>query len=53
MVAALAIYMLVWWLTLPFGNAGLWLAMLSFFIARGALQAARYPALVKRPFVEA
>lgn len=52
MIAALAIYMLVWWLTLPFGNAGLWLAMLSFFIARGALQAARYPALVRQPFVE-
>ncbi|MDO9411602.1 MAG: MATE family efflux transporter [Pseudolabrys sp.] len=52
MVAALAMYMLVWWLTLPLGNAGLWLAMLSFFIARGALQAARYPALVRQPFIE-
>jgi MATE family multidrug resistance protein len=50
MVASFVIYLAVWWATLPLGNAGLWLAMLSFFIARGALQAARYPALVKRPF---
>lgn len=50
MIASLAIYLAVWWATLPLGNAGLWLAMLSFFIARGVLQAARYPALAKRPF---
>ena len=52
MIASLAIYLAVWWASLPLGNAGLWLAMLSFFIARGMLQAARYPALAKRPFVE-
>ena len=50
MVVALAIYLAVWGLTLPLGNAGLWIAMLAFFIARGGLQAARYPALVRRPF---
>ena len=51
MVASFAIYLAVWWATLPLGNAGLWIAILAFFIARGALQAARYPALVRRPFV--
>ncbi|MDO8875341.1 MAG: MATE family efflux transporter [Pseudolabrys sp.] len=50
MIVSLAIYLAVWWATLPLGNAGLWLAMLSFFIARGALQAARYPALARGPF---
>jgi MATE family multidrug resistance protein len=50
MVASFVIYLAVWGATLPLGNAGLWLAMLSFFIARGALQAARYPALVRKPF---
>ena len=50
MVASFAIYLAVWAATLPLGNAGLWIAILSFFIARGVLQAARYPALARRPF---
>ena len=50
MVAVLAIYFAAWWLLEPLGNAGLWMAFLVFFLARGGLQAARYPALVKRPF---
>ena len=50
MVAVLAIYFAVWWLLEPLGNAGLWMAFLVFFLARGGLQAARYPALVKKPF---
>lgn len=50
MVASLAIYLAAWWLLQPLGNAGLWIALLIFFIARGVLQAARYPALVRRPF---
>ena len=29
------IFLPVWWLTQPLGNHGLWIAMLSFFIARG------------------
>lgn len=53
MVASFLVYLAVWGATLPLGNAGLWIAILSFFIARGALQAARYPALAKRSFVEA
>jgi MATE family multidrug resistance protein len=47
MVAAFLIYLGIWWVTLPLDNAGLWIAILSFFIARGALQAARYPALAR------
>jgi MATE family multidrug resistance protein len=50
MVAAFLIYLGVWWLTLPLGNAGLWTALLIFFIARGILQAARYPALLRQTF---
>jgi MATE family multidrug resistance protein len=50
MAASFVINLAVWGATLPLGNAGLWLAMLSFFVARGILQAARYPALVRRPF---
>jgi MATE family multidrug resistance protein len=35
---------------MPFGNAGLWSAFLIFLLARGLLQAARYPALVQKSF---
>ena len=34
----------------PLGNAGLWIALLIFFLARGLLQAWRYPALVRTTF---
>ncbi len=50
MLASFAIYLAVWAATQSLGNGGLWTAMLVFFLARGGLQAARYPALVKRPF---
>ena len=50
MIVALAAYLLVWWLTLPLGNTGLWIAILVFFGARGALQAVRYPALARATF---
>jgi MATE family multidrug resistance protein len=50
MLAALAAYFAAWWLLEPLGNAGLWIAFLVFFLARGGLQATRYPALLKRPF---
>ncbi len=50
MLAALAIYLGTWALLRPFGNAGLWTALLVFLVARGALQAARMPALVRRTF---
>ena len=50
MLVTLALYLAVWWLTRPLGNTGLWIAILVFFGARGALQAARYPALVRATF---
>ena len=36
-----------------YGNTGLWIAILIYFGARGALQAARYPALARRRFSSA
>jgi MATE family multidrug resistance protein len=50
MLVSLATYLIAWWLLQPLGNAGLWIAILIFFIARGAFQAARYPALARAPF---
>jgi multidrug resistance protein, MATE family len=50
MVASLALYFAAWWSLAGLGNAGLWLALLIFLAARGGLQAARYPALVRRTF---
>ena len=47
MVAALAIYFAVWWALTPFGNNGLWWALLIFLLARGLLQGLRYPALLR------
>jgi len=53
MVLAIAVYLAVWWLALPLGNTGLWIAILVFFGSRGALQAARYPALARGMFTSA
>ena len=50
MMAALIIYFAVWWLLTPLGNAGLWLSILAFFLARGVLQAMRYPTLLRSMF---
>jgi MATE family multidrug resistance protein len=50
MIAALSIYFVTWWTLQPLGNAGLWIALLTFLAARGLLQAARYPALVRATF---
>jgi MATE family multidrug resistance protein len=33
-----------------FGNTGLWGALLVHYVARGGLQALRYPALLKASF---
>ena len=52
MLASLATYFAAWWLLDRFDNAGLWIALLIFFIARGVYQAARYPALARTPFVQ-
>ncbi len=50
MLGALATYFAAWWLLDGLDNEGLWLSILIFFIARGAFQAARYPALARKPF---
>ena len=50
MLAALAIYFATWWVLQPLGNSGLWIALVTFLMARGLLQAARYPALVRATF---
>ena len=50
MVAALAIYLALFFLLRPFGNAGLWMALLGFLVARGALQGWRYRALAGATF---
>ena len=50
MLAALAIYLATWWSLRPYGNIGLWIALLTFLAARGLLQAARYPRLAAAAF---
>jgi MATE family multidrug resistance protein len=50
MIVSLALYLVAWWLSRPLGNTGLWVAILIYFGARGALQAARYPTLAKMTF---
>ncbi|MBM3528087.1 MAG: MATE family efflux transporter [Alphaproteobacteria bacterium] len=50
MLLSLAAFLAAWWLLTPLGNAGLWLSLLVFFVARGALQGARYPALLRATF---
>jgi len=51
MLASLATYLAAWWLLQSLDNAGLWIAILVFFVARGVYQGARYPALARKPFV--
>ncbi len=50
MVAALVVFLGTWLALRGFGNTGLWIAMLSFYAARGGFQAARYPALLRASF---
>lgn len=50
MVASLAIFFSAWLALRSFGNAGLWGALLAHYAARGGLEAARYPALLKASF---
>ena len=50
MLLSLAIFLGVWWALRSFGNTGLWTALLGFYVARGALQGARYPALFRASF---
>lgn len=50
MLGALAIFLLALFMLRGFGAAGLWIALLILFLARGALQAWRYPLLTRRTF---
>jgi MATE family multidrug resistance protein len=50
MIVALSIYFAAWWFLMPLGNAGLWWALLIFLLARGLLQGARFPALLRTTF---
>ncbi len=50
MLLSLLIYVATWFVLQPFGNAGLWGALIVFYIARGGLQALRYPALLRASF---
>jgi MATE family multidrug resistance protein len=50
MLASLAIFLGVWWALQSYGNTGLWCALIAFYVARGGLQGARYPALFKATF---
>ena len=50
MLAALAIYLALFVALRPFGNTGLWIALLGFLLARGALQGWRYGPLAARAF---
>lgn len=50
MLLSLVIFLAAWALTRPLGNAGLWIALLVHYVARGGLQALRYPALLKASF---
>ena len=50
MLAALALYLALFFALRPLGNAGLWTALLGFLAARGALQGWRYPVLAAETF---
>jgi MATE family multidrug resistance protein len=50
MLVAFAAYLAAWYLLKPFGNTGLWIALLIFLSTRGVLQALRYPAMVRTAF---
>ncbi|WP_371348784.1 MATE family efflux transporter [Ancylobacter sp. IITR112] len=50
MMPAVALFFLAWWLTLPLGNTGLWLAYLAFMGGRGVFLALRMPGLERATF---
>ena len=51
MVLSLVIFLGAWYALRPFGNAGLWGALLVHYAARGGLEALRYPALLRKSFM--
>ncbi len=50
MLVSLALFLAALWLLEPYGNWGLWIAMVMFLAARGAGQALLYPRLARRTF---
>lgn len=48
LTAVLIVYLPVWYVTQPWGNHGLWFAMLCFLAARGVLMALYYRHLMRR-----
>jgi len=52
MVASLVIFFAAWLALRSLGNAGLWGALLVHYVARGGLEALRYPALLKASFAK-
>ena len=50
MMLSLLFFLAAWLGLRPFGNAGLWGALLVHYAARGALQALRYPAMLRASF---
>jgi multidrug resistance protein, MATE family len=47
------IFLAAWLALRSFGNAGLWAALLVHYAARGGLEAARYPSLLRKSFATA
>jgi MATE family multidrug resistance protein len=52
MLLSLIIFLAAWLALRSFGNTGLWGALLVHYVARGGLQALRYPALLKASFAD-
>jgi MATE family multidrug resistance protein len=50
MVLSLLVFLAAWFALRPFGNAGLWSALLAHYAARGGLEALRYPVLLRKSF---
>jgi MATE family multidrug resistance protein len=47
MLASLVIFLVAWWLLLPWGNTGLWAAFYVHYLARTGSLLYYYPALVR------
>ncbi|MGP9813938.1 MATE family efflux transporter [Rhodopseudomonas sp. NSM] len=50
MLLSLVLFFVAWLALRPFGNTGLWIALLSHYVWRGGLQALRYPAMLRASF---
>ena len=47
MLVSVALYLLAWYLLQPWGNTGLWLALLLFLLLRGVTLAVQLPSVLK------